>query len=90
MVINSFPKSVSMPPPKHSNRIKLKVHITQVLQDEDVTKRWIQCKGKQPSTDDVDRIHGLLISKVATYLKEASYVIDGKFRWKGRNSKKIL
>lgn len=53
-----------------------KVHITQVLQDEDVTKRWIQCKGKQPSTDDVDRIHGLLISKVATYLKEASYVID--------------
>lgn len=52
-------------------------HIIQILQDEDVLRRWIRVKGEPPSSQDIDRIFSNLRPLVLESIKNYSSVIEG-------------
>lgn len=58
-----------------SNR---KANIAQILDKEAVRKRWIAAKnGKEPNSEDVERMYEMFMTQVLSSLTKYSNVIDG-------------
>ncbi|CAG2172909.1 unnamed protein product [Oppiella nova] len=57
-----------------SNRM---ANIAQILDKEAVRKRWIEANGKEPTTEDVQRMHDNFIPQVLSSLTKYSNVIEG-------------
>ena len=57
-----------------SNR---KANIAQILDKEAVRKRWIEANGKEPTTDDVERMFEKFVPQVLSSLTKYSNVIEG-------------
>ncbi|CAG2175684.1 unnamed protein product, partial [Oppiella nova] len=59
---------------QRSNRV---ANIAQILDKEAVRKRWIEANGKEPTTEDVQRMHDNFIPQVLSSLTKYSNVIEG-------------
>lgn len=57
-----------------SNR---KVNIAQILDKEAVRKRWLEANGREPTTEDVERMYDKFIPQVLSSLTKYSNVIEG-------------